>query len=69
MKDKLLNCPFCGGKAVTDGQTTDYSVEFINIKCDVCECTTDDFQVPNPICKESISETERKVSAAWNKRV
>lgn len=69
MKDKLLNCPFCGGAACEDGQTTDYSIEWINIKCFDCECTTDDYQVPEPFCGESISETRKKATESWNKRV
>ena len=67
--DKLLNCPFCGGKAIFEGVYLDYSTEWLNVECEDCECKTDDFKVPKQFCKASTSETEDKAAAVWNKRV
>ena len=59
-EEKLLPCPFCGGKAKMilrdDPVIKTFDYEYRSVMCDVCGCTT------------AVCEDEELAIKYWNKR-
>ena len=60
MSEKLLPCPFCGGKVrVTNLASPDGYEPMLAVKCKICKLTL----------VFDCSEDRNHVSVAWNRRV
>lgn len=64
-KNKLLRCPFCGGRAETV-RWHEGSGETVFIRCETCRCATEQIHI-TPF----VSDEEEAVAVAtktWNRR-
>lgn len=72
MNTNLKPCPFCGGEAELElGNTLDlsYSIDYANVVCDQCCCTTDTIWNKNNLDPVSCQETVDEAVDLWNERV
>ena len=78
-KEKLLPCPFCGGKGLRKTENSCVDMQFDDdhdyfwVECKECGARTKAIHIKNAryrnTCKDELIEAETKADNAWNTRV
>lgn len=78
-KEKLLLCPFCGGKGArkTEHRCVDMQFDtdhdYFWVECEECGARTKLIHIENAryrkTCEKELEQAKRKADKLWNKRV